>query len=368
MRMRTDVQDIENDYRMALRACQGGFVCFFAVACLCVIVVASGGLGRSALHHTATSLSLRLQEPTPTPRETLLVQRREPFDCQSAPADGASNVMPWSFEKQVWCCEHYTVGCPTKSVPSTSTTVPYDCQRGYTFWKEMWPVDKKAYCCKHFFPLGCEASATVKSTTVQKTTTTEPFNCQDDGNTASWLEERREWCCSREGVACHEAVPHHERVERLGVFNCQAGLRDAERLWTADKKAYCCDRQRLGCPTHSVDQVGSSRNTFSKGAAACSAHCKVDGLNSTCAGRIRWAAAFMFQSKDDACERGHAFITRGCPHCDACPLQEVHCKALPPYECGSGDEMRWTDAKRRWCCKQSSLGCTSDDLPGEPGT
>merc|ERR1712066_1134323 len=59
-----------------------------------------------------------------------------------------------------WCCEHYSVGCPTTPPPMmpndtprpTTSPCPFDCNAGYNElgplqWVKGWSGAKKLYCC-----------------------------------------------------------------------------------------------------------------------------------------------------------------------------------------------------------------------------
>jgi hypothetical protein len=61
-----------------------------------------------------------------------------PFDCDA----GYSNWHAgWSSAKKSWCCSHSNRGCVVSD--------PYDCDAGFSNWQSGWSVGKKQWCCVH---------------------------------------------------------------------------------------------------------------------------------------------------------------------------------------------------------------------------
>merc|ERR1719181_733076 len=75
--------------------------------------------------------------------------------------------MLWGPIKSAWCCHHTGRGCPTTrpppappitmpvTLPPTTTHCPFDCNAGYQDlgefqWVKGWSAAKKVYCCKHY--------------------------------------------------------------------------------------------------------------------------------------------------------------------------------------------------------------------------
>merc|ERR1712228_322909 len=52
------------------------------------------------------------------------------------------------------------------------------------------------------------------------------YNCR---TREVWTEEKRNWCCAREGLGCVK-------------YNCRT-----RELWTEEKKKWCCANEDLGC-------------------------------------------------------------------------------------------------------------------------
>merc|ERR1711920_330279 len=62
------------------------------------------------------------------------------------------------------------------------------------------------------------------------------------------------WCCDNERVGC-PSLPVSEKPQQSNGFDCQSGIYNWEAEWTEAKKDWCCDRQHLGCiPTQGVGE------------------------------------------------------------------------------------------------------------------
>mmetsp|Transcript_32616 Transcript_32616/g.85576 ORF Transcript_32616/g.85576 Transcript_32616/m.85576 type:complete len:621 (+) Transcript_32616:53-1915(+) len=70
------------------------------------------------------------------------------------------------------------------------------------------------------------------------TTTPAPFDCEAGlaNYEKGWSAEKKTWCCDNEAKAC-------------GLFDCQAGLSNWERGWSEEKKVWCCSEDGVGCTT-----------------------------------------------------------------------------------------------------------------------
>ncbi|CAE7274364.1 unnamed protein product [Symbiodinium natans] len=194
---------------------------------------------------TTSSLTTRTETSTTQTRSTTLTGY---FDCAAA-YDNRERA--WSDAKKVWCCRRRQLGCPTTtshtvttssmttstdtSVTSTSSTstgtrttttevtvthFAFDCSVALNNWEKEWSEMKKAWCC-HREQVGCPASTRTTSTFSTKTSTSQSATATSTSattTTTSWF------------------------------FNCSAGYDLWVEGWSDEKKVWCCQRERLGCP------------------------------------------------------------------------------------------------------------------------
>jgi uncharacterized protein YjbJ (UPF0337 family) len=57
-----------------------------------------------------------------------------------------------------------------------------------------------------------------------------------------------------------------------------------------------------------------------------------------------------------ACNKAYASAIGQCPECAACPLSEIPCRTLPPYDC-EDTSTEWVHEKNAWCCLEKKVGC-----------
>lgn len=248
-----------------------------------------------------------------------------PYDCKA----GYSNwEAGWSVGKKAWCCQRFNLGCPT--------TEPYEC----TFvanWVDAWSLRQQAYCCKNH-QRGCT------------TTTSLPFDC-DAGYSnwaAGWSVAKQVWCCSHTGKACFTTTSL--------PFDCSAGLGNWKNAWSNLKKAWCCQHVHQGCEVTttksslpydcnagysnwqgwSINKKAWCCNMVSKGCPPTTTSAPYDCV----AGYQNWELGWSTSKKHWCC----AF----------------HNKACDAFDCQEGLAnwaTAWGDVKKAWCCEKYKKGC-----------
>jgi len=133
----------------------------------------------------------------------------------------------WTVAKKLWCCKNEAKGC------STTTSLPYDCNAGYSNWQAGWSVGKKHWCCA-YVQKGCT------------TTTSLPYDCEAGFSNwqAGWSLAKQLWCCKRVGRGCvtTTSLP----------YDCDAGFSNWQAGWPEAKKVWCCADSNKGCSTTTI--------------------------------------------------------------------------------------------------------------------
>jgi len=77
------------------------------------------------------------------------------------------------------------------------------------------------------------------------------YNCVLNWPPNTWVDEKREWCCTRQSIACdHVGGKSKDGQDLMDPFNCQLGeLPD----WPKAEVQWCCNKKELGCSR--MDQV-----------------------------------------------------------------------------------------------------------------
>lgn len=112
------------------------------------------------------------------------------------------------------CAPGYT-GCRPDATMKTS--LPYDCEAGFSNWEEGWSNTKKKWCCEHA-KRGCEYDCNAGAHNWKK----------------GWSDRKKDYCCRRENKGC--------------PFDCEAGYANMQSGWSFLKKAWCCEHKERGCP------------------------------------------------------------------------------------------------------------------------
>lgn len=204
--------------------------------------------------------------------------------------------------------------------PTPQPTEQFDCSAGAESWEVSWNLAQKAWCCEHR-GIACD-----------------PYECSED---AEWTAVKRAWCCNNRGVGCAPVVqppgtelgaarPAPEPTvvgasfgESAPSFDCDAGLAQWRRVWSDEKKAFCC--KEVLCEDSGSDSTAPASPTA--GAAA-----RPQAWYDCADGRSTWE--LWPPSKKSWCCQG-GFI----PTCDA-------------YDCGDGQQEAWFPDKSAWCCAQ----------------
>jgi len=213
----------------------------------------------------------------------------------------------WSAAKRGWCCKREGRGCPT-----TTTPIVFDCDAGYANWAHGWSDEKRGWCCKHFYK-GCP------------TTSKEPFACS--GQRLAWGSDQRAYCCKIHGK-CAPPPPAAPQ------FDCDAGYSNWQDGWSSEKKYFCCQSAKRGCP-----QTLAPYNC-----ADDYQDCAECVQASWSPGKLSWC-----------CQHEQV----GCPTTSAPTLLAFDCDAgLANWRNG------WSRGKQQWCCAHAARGCGYGMLAG----
>ncbi|CAK0822577.1 unnamed protein product [Prorocentrum cordatum] len=249
------------------------------------------------------------------------------YDCES---DGSLWDRAWSESKKEWCCANRDRGCSSgidgASVSTATTSSPvasqlFDCDAGFSNWKDGWSDAKKIWCCDHE-DRGCKPNGP----------TSPAFDCSaglsnwEDG----WSAAKKSWCCDHEDRGCKPTGTTSP------AYDCDAGYANWQAGWSHDKKAWCCEHANHGCP---VDQAsGNSSDQYD-----CDA--EYDS----------WEDSWGQQQQAWCCQHRQ----RGCR------VPEVDSEA---YNCSAGlgapasslsiATQSWSNGKKVWCCLHEHVGCT----------
>merc|ERR1712228_512050 len=132
-----------------------------------------------------------------------------------------------------------------------------------------------------------------------------------------WTEEKRNWCCAREGLGCVK-------------YNCRT-----RELWTEEKKKWCCANEDLGCDNNQT-QPCDNWEWPPKDIKFCASNSECENFE-VCEG----------------CMSGLCTCSNGQP--DRCTMDCRYYCQVPEYNCRTRE--LWTEEKRQWCCANEGLGC-----------
>jgi len=120
----------------------------------------------------------------------------------------------------------------------------FDCYADYEHWEDDWGFEKKMWCCRHE-ELGCVIPSTMAPETTTFTSTTTfflPYNC--DAAFLQWEKvwsgEKKAWCCLNFNRGC-------DRPTSTVPYDCEGHLAIFETQWSAAKKTWCCVHEGAGC-------------------------------------------------------------------------------------------------------------------------
>mmetsp|Transcript_108557 Transcript_108557/g.313548 ORF Transcript_108557/g.313548 Transcript_108557/m.313548 type:complete len:274 (+) Transcript_108557:78-899(+) len=139
----------------------------------------------------------------------------------------------------------------------------FDCDDGALEWRSTWHPEKMRWCCRHV-GLGCIEHPA--------------FACEAS-DMRSWPSAEAKWCCDERGIGCDEAAmagcseanvgaclgagPRARPTDKQATtpatttpkpepldhdHDCSYELSHWMKEWTPQKKAWCCQREHIGCP------------------------------------------------------------------------------------------------------------------------
>lgn len=201
-----------------------------------------------------------------------------------------------------------------------TTSLPFDCDAGFANWESLWSMEQQDYCCTTT-GRGCTRPTTAFPETTPTAPPT-PFPTPPPTPPPT------------------PAPP----VGPVDPFNCAV---DDERMWAADKKAWCCRHHHRGCPPTAAPPVVMP---IAPPVMPIAPARPADPYN--CAdGYPNWQAGWSVGKKAWCCRI----------HGKGCPPQAGGCGTTsPPYDCNAGFAnwmAGWSVAKKAWCCQNGGKGC-----------
>ncbi|CAK9024587.1 Uncharacterized protein SCF082_LOCUS16696 [Durusdinium trenchii] len=157
-----------------------------------------------------------------------------------------------------------------------------------------------------------------------------------------WTEERKAYCCKTAGRACgaQQGVYRTPPVVYRHVqahYDCHAGYSNWYFGWSDRKKSWCCDRRSMGCPGTWHGSYHIHTHVMAHGVG------HAQGRIYDCdAGFSRWMTGWSDSKKDWCCNHQ----SRGCVK----------------FHCTAGGDSSWAEAKRSWCCSNVQKGCPRTTL------
>lgn len=283
--------------------------------------------------HNSQEVSMRVKHGSSDVRK---------FDCDAGYDHWESK---WSIEHKAWCCEHHKRGC-------------FDCTLGRPDW-EKWSAEKKTFCCHE--PGACP--------TTQPPTTTMHFDCNKgfENWVHEWSIPKRVYCCLNARRACPTAppVPRPPPPPPMRAmpppapaapvqpqpappaaggkpppFHCGLGYVNWQAGWSAGKKAYCCEHEKKGCVAVPTPPPFD-----------CNENYKPDYhylLQQWPLPKRQWCCV-------------HA--RRGCapPQPNPAPAAPAVATTSKPFDCTAGYsnwKVGWSVAKISWCCTNEHKACS----------
>ncbi|CAK9053701.1 unnamed protein product [Durusdinium trenchii] len=326
------------------------------------------------------------------------------FDCQAGLKTWEQG---WSRRKKMWCCKSKHIGCP------------FDCRDQMDQWQVRWTAAKKTFCCATF-RVGCVSLGTrpaapapvpapvpsemapllqphvvthvtdhvVTHVVMQDTpeVRSPEFHC--DSNMALWSPQQRHFCCHDYGVGClhtqplevqvhpekidvqypqtHVFHPSAEHVFSADPFHCHSGN---EFHWSSEKRHFCCAMRKIGCKFHSV-LLGHQHFDCNTYDADWKTTWTEEQKHRCChdygVGCENWhppALPLVRMAKDTTfdCDEGAAFpdVWSVAKRAFCCRHESKGCSdATPPrYDCHAGHNGAWSKAQTQWCCDMKNVGC-----------
>lgn len=178
---------------------------------------------------------------------------------------------------------------------------------------------------------------------------------------------RRSACtevCEIEGesLACKEHILEASMSDFLGDPNSC----DLARKAVAGQCEVCgeCPLHEVGCGIMEWTTTSGKPTTTIHLDNACDAVCTLAGQDASCTDRIRWTADNVFTDKPMACHQAHESVLRECSVCGPCTVKGTGCKdeetrsgKPQPFDCQKGEDVEWSEEKKRWCCDEHQQAC-----------
>lgn len=169
----------------------------------------------------------------------------------------------------------------------------------------------------------------------------------------------------------------------LPLYDCHAEYDMWKTAWTPDWKAWCCEHEQRGCPstttttatsstaTTTVTSTSTATSTRTSTSTAttttsegegCDAVCEFQGVNASCADRVRWAATHETSDKKSPCEAAHDLVLSQCSICGGCSLKAAGslCSADEGHaEAKQEKSMKFRQKFQEPAASSSQIGSTS---------
>jgi len=126
----------------------------------------------------------------------------------------------------------------------------FDCEASFSDWRTSWTLRKRAWCCRHY-GRGCSPTAAPSTqvtfgppttTPGPTTTTTLYFDCVMGFAQweVGWSEQKKRWCCEAEKRGC-PSTTHEDH------YDCTIWFPGSEEHWKPEHRAWCCEFRGNGC-------------------------------------------------------------------------------------------------------------------------
>eukprot|EP00931_Biecheleriopsis_adriatica_P007246 TRINITY_DN108553_c0_g1_i1.p1 TRINITY_DN108553_c0_g1~~TRINITY_DN108553_c0_g1_i1.p1 ORF type:complete len:530 (-),score=94.36 TRINITY_DN108553_c0_g1_i1:80-1588(-) len=199
-----------------------------------------------------------------------------------------------------------------------------------------WLQEKRAWCC--------ERQGVACGSPPPETTPAPAYDCHSEyASRLSWPEMKRAWCCGHHRIACSEKVS--------APYDCDAGLSNWRAGWSEKKKAWCCFHTDKGCdkvsePYDCRAGLSNWKAGWSHGKKKWCCHNKGTGClpEYDCqAGLNNWRAGWSSSKKQWCCDKFN-----------------LGCQETATYDCNAGLSnwmAGWSESKKQWCCTHEQKGC-----------
>lgn len=156
-----------------------------------------------------------------------------PFDC----GGGLPEHEVWPEAMRRWCCTHADLGCEGP----TAVVDRFDCSDGFFRWRQAWTPEKQEWCCANE-GRGCpdEDELQQDGQAPLKAPRKEPADPAPHKAPAG--------AATQPGLAAARSLRRGApRGADGATFDCSEGYEERMR-WPEDKRKWCCRREGLACP------------------------------------------------------------------------------------------------------------------------